>query len=354
MTEQIIPLFVAPPDICEARGRTILLATIPLTSSETTEDTETFDFSAVPDEDADALRLHLSSYLKRRAPTDMPRAGQVIDPDWQPLNNPVPNPDEDATVPGRLFALARFLQQLTTELGFLEDLPSTPELRNQLSRIDLIMERDGRGVTTRTLPADQFVEAAIPILLSGEPNPTGLTMPLVWPRIGTNRGRRLTNAAIAALSERFAQVAPKTPKFERDSDQYTVRAFVRVRGHDHCPPRLVWSETTAPFRIRPWWDNDAPPIRVSLPTLADVRNVKPNVAFEMPPELANLLQSDPQDLLEGKRSEGGIGLGWLCSFSLPIITLCAFIVLNIFLGLFNLFFQWLLWIKICIPYPRPK
>ena len=45
---------------------------------------------------------------------------------------------------------------------------------------------------------------------------------------------------------------------------------------------------------------------------------------------------------------------WLCSFSLPAITICAYIVLSIFIGLFNLVFWWSAWIKICIPIPRPK
>ena len=47
-------------------------------------------------------------------------------------------------------------------------------------------------------------------------------------------------------------------------------------------------------------------------------------------------------------------IGWLCCFSIPIITICAFIVLNIFLSLFNIIFQWLLWIRICLPFPRPR
>ena len=45
-------------------------------------------------------------------------------------------------------------------------------------------------------------------------------------------------------------------------------------------------------------------------------------------------------------------LGWICSFSIPIITLCAFIVLSIFLSLFDLIFKWMAFIKICIPFPK--
>ena len=75
----------------------------------------------------------------------------------------------------------------------------------------------------------------------------------------------------------------------------------------------------------------------------------------MPPKLAQLLRGLPEDLMEGKGDGGsGIGLGWICSFSLPIITLCAFICLNIFLSLFNLIFSWMAFLKICIPIPKAK
>ena len=75
----------------------------------------------------------------------------------------------------------------------------------------------------------------------------------------------------------------------------------------------------------------------------------------MPAELANLLRGDMKKLASGDGSPpSGVGIGWLCSFSLPIITLCAFIVLNIFLSLFNICFFWMAYLKICIPYPKPK
>ena len=94
---------------------------------------------------------------------------------------------------------------------------------------------------------------------------------------------------------------------------------------------------------------------ISLPDLdpEKIKKLKPNVAFALPPKLANLLNNmNPEDLLKGKGSMNGPSLGWICSFSLPVITLCAFIVLNIFLSLLHLVFQWLFYIKICLPFPR--
>jgi hypothetical protein len=49
--------------------------------------------------------------------------------------------------------------------------------------------------------------------------------------------------------------------------------------------------------------------------------------------------------------EPGWSLGMICSFSLPIITLCAFIVLMLFIQLLNIVFWWLPFLKICLPIP---
>jgi hypothetical protein len=57
--------------------------------------------------------------------------------------------------------------------------------------------------------------------------------------------------------------------------------------------------------------------------------------------------------MEGKGDMGnGLGITWVCAFSIPIITICAFIVLNIFLTLFNIVFGWMFFLKICLPLPK--
>lgn len=76
--------------------------------------------------------------------------------------------------------------------------------------------------------------------------------------------------------------------------------------------------------------------------------------FSVPKELFNLLRGKPKDLLEGNGSTGGLQLDWLCGFNIPVITICAFILLNIILTILNLIFWWLAFVKICIPFPRKK
>jgi hypothetical protein len=74
----------------------------------------------------------------------------------------------------------------------------------------------------------------------------------------------------------------------------------------------------------------------------------------VPENIFNVLQRNKDVKNFGKPGAPQIGIAWLCGFNLPIITLCAFIVLNIFLSLFDLIFAWMLFIKLCIPIPRPK
>jgi hypothetical protein len=136
---------------------------------------------------------------------------------------------------------------------------------------------------------------------------------------------------------------------------------VRVKHEDGCPPELVWSRESEPYTIVPWYASGAmPPVRVALPDALDrefLKKVKPNVAFSVPKSLFNVLNgNDPKKMIDGEGGEGkpGFDLDWICSFSIPIITICAFIVLNIFLSLFDIIFRWMLFIKICIPVPRSK
>ena len=121
--------------------------------------------------------------------------------------------------------------------------------------------------------------------------------------------------------------------------------------------RTVWSEYSEPFVIAPWYEGSgAPPTQIALPdpTPELLKSLKPNVSFVVPPSLQGLLMGNPKDLLDGKKGGSALTVGWICSFSLPIITLCAFIVLNIFLTLFDLFFNWMFYIKVCIPFPKRK
>lgn len=349
LEETAFTLFTAPPEVCAALGKTVLFAPIPVVSSEVSDEPPpTIDFLALPDADTAELIGHLSSYLKYRGqPKALPLADAPLSGTWDVLSSATRKANGD------LYSFGVFLHQCASELDLFGSGPAAMELRRLLSGIELPLELDDAGRTTRSTDATSFMRDATAILLAGEPNQKNVRMPLSWPAIDGDKGAQLTRTALACLSDQHARVAPPLPKFSNDAHQYAVRGFVRLTGHDDCPEKLVWSIESEPFRIAPWWDGDGPGITISLPDLGKLKKTKPSVSFVMPAEIANALQGDPLDLSEGKGSKDGPGIAWLCSFSIPYITICAFIVLNIFLSLFDLIFQWMLYIKVCIPIPTP-
>ena len=84
--------------------------------------------------------------------------------------------------------------------------------------------------------------------------------------------------------------------------------------------------------------------------------LKPNVAFKVPPSVQKFMDNiNLDDLMAGdKPKAGSLDFGMICGFNIPIITLCAFIVLSIFLALLNIVFWWLPFVKICIPFPKKE
>jgi hypothetical protein len=111
-----------------------------------------------------------------------------------------------------------------------------------------------------------------------------------------------------------------------------------------------------PFRIAAWHESSQrvhPPIPLPDPATA-IQNAKPNCAFHVPGSLMGAMQGATlSGLSNGAGGGPALTLDWICGFNIPLITICAFFVLNIFLGLLNIVFFWLPFIKICIPFPMP-
>ncbi len=307
--EDITPAYVAPPDVCQAAGRTLVFAVVPVVSRETSE-TE-----PAPQYSADELRDSLPT-LFRQGPA------KSLSPD----------------------ALTTFLRILALELGLFTN---ASESRALFSLLDsLTLPNGSRAATFLASLFRDTLEQSLPITAS-----------LQWPAISAPLAQQLFDAVARVRQSRLRNVFPPAPRFEGLNTLYRARLFLRIRNHAECPPHLYWSAYTDPYRIVPWYEHSGPPVKIPLPdiTKENIGNFKPNVAFELPPALFDMLsKNSPKDLLDGKGKAGiGIGVAWICSFSLPIITLCAFIVLNIFIGLFQIIFSWMFYIKICVPVPIP-
>ena len=358
--EDVTPLFVLPPDVCDARGKTILFGVVPVASSETTAGPgPSLDFGSLDATDRAEIVDHLSSYLKQRASTSMPRAGQALDGNWNVLTDPR---DDSANPDPQMKAFGVFLHQAVSELDMFGTSAASQRLAALFGAIRLPLAEDAYGNVTQDTDAASFLRDAMRILIDATPQTVGLArgaaaasaqMPLEWPTIDAATGEALTAAALDCLSSQHARLSPPQPKFEGDANLYQVKGFVRLKAHGDCAEKIVWSGYSEPFRVVPWWDGDGPGVKINLPSMDKLRQLKPNVSFAIPPKVGKVLSGDLTKVLKGE-DPGGIELGWLCSFSIPIITLCAFIVLHIFLGLLNIVFWWMLWFKICIPIPKSK
>jgi hypothetical protein len=156
------------------------------------------------------------------------------------------------------------------------------------------------------------------------------------------------------------------PKFRQGPDDlFQVVPFVRARD-DAGRERLTWAGAVArsvPFRVAAPFDPDASrPALIQMPGLRDLkRGLAKGAAMLVPPDTQGLL--DTLKLNEGvgpdlaekpTANAAGLGIQWICSFSIPVVTLVAMILLMIIVTLLNIVFFWLPWVRICLPFPKIK
>jgi hypothetical protein len=171
--------------------------------------------------------------------------------------------------------------------------------------------------------------------------------------------------ADAALAQELAEaVASRTlsmvtalareipiPRFAfGDDDVYHAATFVTWagKGCEHTLP----GPTTAEFRVAPPYSGEAArPTAIQLPSVKDLRRGLPTQGFVAPADLAKKLlgvRGKFPDLEQGDAST--FNLCWWFAFSIPSITICAFILLFIILIVLNLLFWWLPWVFLKFPF----
>lgn len=144
------------------------------------------------------------------------------------------------------------------------------------------------------------------------------------------------------------------------------------------PPTL--SEPSTRFHLASYFDPDAPvrPIRIVLPadtSPAGLRKHARGTAFVMSNMLCGQVQRAKSmgfiDMVlsvlpwplnkalgkgggDGGCKANGVDIGMICSLSIPIITLCALLLLLVFVFFFELIFSWLPFFMLCFPVPGLK
>jgi hypothetical protein len=146
------------------------------------------------------------------------------------------------------------------------------------------------------------------------------------------------------------------------------------------PPEV--SKPTVPFQMAGYFDPDAParPIRIALPidiSPAGLRKFDKNTAFAISDVLCGQMQRVRsmtfgdlvlsvlpwpfhKDLSASAPDAGackdgnGLEIGMICSISIPIITICALLLLIIIVTLLDIVFKWMPYFFICFPVPGLK
>lgn len=198
--------------------------------------------------------------------------------------------------------------------------------------------------------------------------------------------RRL--AAVDGLGQLVESLLPTAPAAEELIDTiptgdprqvwFVVRCVYERPGCGPIFPALV-SAASRPFQMAPFFDPDAPsrPVRIPMPldiSPAGLRKYQKNTGFVLSDMLCGKIKSIRKmtladlvlsvlpwpfhkDLPEpgsGKCEEGGNSFGVICSLSIPIVTLCALILMMIIVALFDLFFRWIPYLFVCLPIPGLK
>jgi|GEM_PF-1180606 len=165
-------------------------------------------------------------------------------------------------------------------------------------------------------------------------------------------------------------------------DTKEVRFVVRlVFERPHCghlfQPRI--SPATCKFDMAPFFDVDAParPVKIRMPfdiSPAGLRKYKKSAMVLFSDMMCGKVKKTKKMTLGDLvlsilpwpfhkdlpdvggagpcKDKSGASLGMICSLSIPIVTLCALILLTIIVKLFNIFFKWMPWFFMCFPLPN--
>jgi hypothetical protein len=349
VAEAATSLFIPGPDVAQATGRTILYGVLPLTS-----DSRGGEVPKGSDPDRATWEQHLSMLLRASssetdlwpATTNAEQQATLDAKDLQDLS--------DDTLPLNEKRFLVTVQQLAQEFSLLR--PAKSQTADQL--VAELNKLSVKLVDGSAQAAGDYLRTASDFYFGLAADKASLPRPAKWPVVDSAAADRIYNLLWQMAGEVAASyVAPAAGgRFDDSTSVYAARAFIRLKCPRGCPPKIIWSEYSQPFQIAPWFEQGpVAPVAIILPDPNELlKTAKPGVSFVVPRSLAQLLNQPAKDLLSTPGQGGDLKLDWICGFNIPIITICAFILLNVILNLLNIVFFWLPFVKICIPFPRKK
>ena len=379
-TESTSPAYAAPPELCAALGRTIVYAVIPTASSEVSDTppksppliSQSGLLSSLPA----LLRSSEHTTTKPSTPTPAPTVdyrwmsdeflNAVYPPGTSPSTPPVPTPNPDLAL---FQGFTTALRMLHTVFGAFDGTKEGEAILSALNKHNVTFSNkpkqpmgDFYSDAKQALIDYGIAKGAYPSAVpppTNQPQPQTLEMPSSWDPLNDTDQQELLAVLTTAITPKSQSLLAPQGRFQDSTRFYRLRMFCRIKSDNPaCPPELVWSQYSEPFQIAPWFatGNRVPlPIPLADPTSDFLKNAKPNCSFQVPGNLMNAMQGTSlSGLMKGAGGGGGLKLDWICGFNIPLITICAFFVLSIFLSLLNIIFFWLPFIKICIPFPSPS
>lgn len=271
-----------------------------------------------------------------------------------------------------------------TLISALKHVMDNPEIETELDLVDYPYDRINENTESEhswpdfLFPfTDPVQDGPLPDLVVTDPSDTE-------PDISHEKIDALTELVRTAVPEGLSRVAPEIAVFkELKSDRRDGWFVIRcVFESPNCGPFQlpIVSESTVPFKMASFFDPDAPgrPITIPMPldvSPAGLRKFNKNTSFMISDMLCGKLKKmrkmtlgdlvlsvlpwpfhkdlpDPGDT--GPCKKGTTGFGMICSLSIPIVTLCAMILLIIMVTLFDIFFRWLPLLFLCLPIPGLK
>jgi hypothetical protein len=150
------------------------------------------------------------------------------------------------------------------------------------------------------------------------------------------------------------------PRFDADS-LYGVWCYARIAGHNSCEAeQLLWTPGSEPFSLAEPTDIlGMKPVAIQLPDLKKLvrdipripkANANPFAAINIPPDSG---VTTGEEMADTARQWG---IQMVCSFGIPVFTICAWILFSIILSILLMIpgFGWLLLLKFCLPLPAKK
>jgi hypothetical protein len=193
---------------------------------------------------------------------------------------------------------------------------------------------------------------------------------LAWPTLDTASAQALATEVAtwydAASNDTAITTEDKDnrrlirPRFDH-RHLYAVWVWARVKdATDPCAAdQIVWSRRSEVYSLAETSDIlGAKPVAFSLPDIPKLLKDVPRIPLAGANPFAALTLPPGSSVSTGENMKDTAqkwGVAWICSFGIPVFTICAWILFSVIFSILILIgFAWMLLLKFCIPVPAPK